>query len=275
VSPRIRRIILHHGSLCNQIRWHRLRSPPTPGKPPVQHRRHDRSTSYRNHSSLPQPAVPPEYLAALNDEESDLVDVSCKTIITHLWEQFGEITQAELQTNIQKMESQWSTETPIAALFARIDDCRRFAEAGDDIISEKTTIRAAYNIIAATGRFTEPYRAWRMLPTAQNTWANFKLVFAKAHKDLSTTSQVAGYHSANAVSSADSLEMKNEIKELKPSKFHWLKMLHPTKSGKNPLLTLPLSLTAGLTVTWSIPSIPVSPAPVEKMDTKQQLQQQT
>jgi hypothetical protein len=110
-------------------------------------------------------AVPPEYLAALNDEESDLVDVSCKTIITHLWEQFGEITQAELQTNIQKMESQWSTETPIAALFARIDDCRRFAKAGDDIISEKTTIRVAYNIIEATGRFTEPCRAWRMLPT--------------------------------------------------------------------------------------------------------------
>jgi hypothetical protein len=87
-----------------------------------------------------------------------------------------------------------------------------------------------------------------MLPTAQNTWANFKLVFAKAHKDLSTTSQAAGYHSANAVSSADFLEMKNEIKEL-PSNFHWLKMQHPTKSGKNPLLTPPLFLTAGLTVT--------------------------
>jgi hypothetical protein len=41
-------------------------------------------------------AVPPEYLAALNDKESDLVDVSCKTIITHLWEQFGEISQDKL-----------------------------------------------------------------------------------------------------------------------------------------------------------------------------------
>jgi hypothetical protein len=180
-------------------------------------------------------AVPPEYLAALNDEDSDLVDVSCKTIITHLWEQFGEISQAELKANIKKMESQWAPETPIAALFARIDDCRRFAEAGNDSITDKATVRAAYDIVEATGRFTEPCRAWRMLPTAQITWANFKLTFAKAHKDLSTTSQTAGYHSANAVATPEFLALTKRVGELEAAlKIALAQNSAPNKKRKEP-----------------------------------------
>jgi hypothetical protein len=145
------------------------------------------------------------------------------------------------------MESQWAPETPIAALFARIDDCRRFADAGNDSITDKATVRAAYDIVEATGRFTEPCRAWRMLPTAQITWANFKLTFAKAHKDLSTTSQTAGYHSANAISDAHFQKMEVKILELEAA----LKKMLAQNAAPNKKRKEPPSNTSTLLYCWT------------------------
>jgi hypothetical protein len=96
----------------------------------------------------------------------------------------------------KKCEAPWSSEIPIAELFARIEDCKELAEAGQDPISEVGTVRIAYNIIFATGRFTEPCRAWRALPEEEQTWPNFQLKLTEANRES------AGYHGANAVSDA-------------------------------------------------------------------------
>jgi hypothetical protein len=134
-----------------------------------------------------------------------------------------------------KISDTWSSEIPIAELFARIEDCKELAEAGKDPISEVGTVRIAYNIILATGRFTEPCRAWRALPDEDQTWPNFQLKFTEANRDLSETSESAGYHSANAVSAADFLEMKNEIKELKAAlKIALAQNAAPNKKRKEP-----------------------------------------
>jgi hypothetical protein len=69
--------------------------------------------------------------------------------------------------------------------------------------------------------------------------------------------QPAGYHCANAVLAADFLEMKNEMKELNSITWRQQKMCL-TKSKKSPRLVLLLFPTVGLTITWSIPSTPVS-----------------
>jgi hypothetical protein len=47
--------------------------------------------------------VTPDYPSALTNKTADLADVSCNTIITHLWSSFGEITQQELDDNEKTM----------------------------------------------------------------------------------------------------------------------------------------------------------------------------
>jgi hypothetical protein len=77
--------------------------------------------------------------------------------------------------------------------------------------------------------------------------SEFSTTFAKAHKDLSTTSQTAGYHSANAVSAADFLELKNEIMELKAAlKISLAQNAAPNKKRKDPP-----SNTATLSYCWT------------------------
>jgi hypothetical protein len=145
-------------------------------------------------------AIPEDYLRDLADAELGLGSVSCLTILTHLWDTWGTITQIELDANVLRMAAPWNPPTPIDKLFTQLDDGVRFATAGNDKPSDPTVIRLGYNLIHQTGLFEIPCRDWRNKPEAEKTRAKFNLHFRAADQDrrLTATAGSAGYH-ANSV----------------------------------------------------------------------------
>jgi hypothetical protein len=61
-------------------------------------------------------------------------------------------------------------------------------------------INVAYTLVFNTGLFPDACHAWQSRATAANTWAQFKIDFATAHREFRLTNQTAhqsGFHSAN------------------------------------------------------------------------------
>ena len=141
---------------------------------------HDMDKALRNQLIA---ATPECYIEALSSPTLGFAGVTCLQLLTHLWATYGQITQAELDENEARMKAPWSPPTPVENLFTQLDKGVAFATAGGDATSEQNTVRLGYNNIYATGFFTEPCRAWRAMPTANQTLAALKQHFKAADKD--------------------------------------------------------------------------------------------
>jgi hypothetical protein len=146
-----------------------------------------------------QAAVPKFYISAILDPVIGIGNTACLTLLTHLHDIYGTITEAELDRNLDRMKIQWNPPTSIELLFTQINDGVAFATAGGDPPTGPSIIRIAYNIVAATGRFDVATREWRSKTVAQQTWATFKvhLKAADTYNRLLETAGTARYHGAS------------------------------------------------------------------------------
>jgi hypothetical protein len=146
-------------------------------------------------------AVPDMYYEALNDEDfAGYGAVTTLDLLTHLYDNYGKITAAELASNDSKMRESYDPAMPIEKLFQRINTSAMLAKRAKAGYTEQHIVSTAYNIIFNTGLFNEACREWRRVHTDDQTWAEFKLHFATAHQEMresQTTTQSAGYHGAN------------------------------------------------------------------------------
>jgi len=98
------------------------------------------------------------------------------------------------------MEAPWNpAATPIEMFFKIIVDAREFATAGEDPISDLTTVRTMLTIVLDTGLFNEDCKTWRLKHASTQTLALFYTDFMAANNDrlLTATTSSAGYHGAN------------------------------------------------------------------------------
>jgi hypothetical protein len=143
-------------------------------------------------------AVNIDWFTSLMHPNHRLALVTCRQMITHLWENFGIIDELDLIENTEKLSLPWHPETSIEALFARLEQCKTFSTAGGNPLSDTSLYLAGYEAIVKTGQFTASCQNWRALPLATRNYALFKTDFRAAHQELTKTSSTAGYHSANA-----------------------------------------------------------------------------
>jgi hypothetical protein len=147
-------------------------------------------------------ATNPDWFTSLEHETYQLAKVTCKQMITHLWTRFGLNDESDLDENRKQLEVPWDAALPIDTLFARMNRCKTFAEAGGEVLGDSQLTYAGLLLIEKTGLFTEACRLWRMKPQATRTYALFQTYFYAAHRELTKTTASAGYHSANAVKDA-------------------------------------------------------------------------
>jgi hypothetical protein len=107
------------------------------------------------------------YISAILNPIIGIENTTCLTLLTHLHDTYGTITEAELNRNLDRMKSQWKPPTSIDILFTQINDGVAFATAGGDPPTGLSIISIAYNIVAATGRFDVATREWRAKTVAQ------------------------------------------------------------------------------------------------------------
>jgi hypothetical protein len=150
-------------------------------------------------------AVDRIYLTELSDPTLGFANSTVHALLEHLHSTYGTITFSQLDENLAKLDHTFNPDEPLELLWARIKECRRFAAAGADPISEITVVRKTLAILEKTGVFADAVRDWRKKADADWTWNNFKTAFTAANteRERENTATSAGYHSANAAAARE------------------------------------------------------------------------
>jgi hypothetical protein len=146
------------------------------------------------------------FLATMKNLMTGFGNVTCFTLLTHLHNNYGNITEQELEANVLRMRAQWNPSTAIELLFMQIEDGVAFTAEGLDDPTKPTVLHWAYDIVAKNGCYDIACREWRQFnpdPKTKN-WAKFKSHFKAADRDMRSqdTTGSAGYHGANAATTA-------------------------------------------------------------------------
>jgi hypothetical protein len=140
------------------------------------------------------------YLNALSDEIVGYANCTSLDLLTHLLTYYAMIAPTELTQNYDRLNTRYDPNQPIETLFQQIQDARAFAVAGDQPHGAAMIINVAYTLVFNTVLYPDACRAWQSRAIAAKTWAQFKIDFATAHRELRLTNQTAqqsGFHSAN------------------------------------------------------------------------------
>jgi hypothetical protein len=145
------------------------------------------------------------YLQTLNHCITGFANVTTQQMLMHLYSRYGRLTPSNLQENDAQMKQPYNANEPIKTLFQQIKDGIELTDAAGAPYTPSQIVAIAYMLIFDTGMFPEACREGRRRQAAEQTIANFKIDFTVAHqeyRDTQTTSNQAGYHSANNATSA-------------------------------------------------------------------------
>jgi 6-pyruvoyl-tetrahydropterin synthase len=140
------------------------------------------------------------YLNALSDEIVGYTNCTSLQILTHVLTYYAMIAPTELMHNYERLNTPYDPNQPNERLFQHIQDARAFAIAGGQPYGAAVIVNVAYTLVFNTGLFPHACRAWQSRAIVGKTWAQFKLDFATAHREVRLTNQTAqqsGFHSAN------------------------------------------------------------------------------
>ena len=157
------------------------------------------------------------YLKGISNRHTGFASLTLLRMLQHLYDTYGDLTPTELEDNDERMKAPYDVTAPIETLYDQIEQAVDIAEAGHQPYTNAQVLTRAYNIILQTGMFTDACREWRNKPRTEKTWEQFKVHFAKAHKDLrqhEDTASRSGMHAANAVLSSIQNDAQSAIEQL-------------------------------------------------------------
>ena len=125
-----------------------------------------------------------DYIAEHNNMLTGFRLVTPATLLNHIKANYGDVEPLQLKENEATLDAPWDATTPIVTLYKRIEDCKLFAEAGDEPLSDKKLLRAALLAIEATGLYNLACDTWTEKPSTTKTWTNFKIFFSKESKKV-------------------------------------------------------------------------------------------
>ena len=131
-----------------------------------------------------QDGIDDMYLKGITDRNVGLAHITIRDILAFLFQNYGNITQYDIEENGKKLKEIWDANTPIEMLFDQIDDAQDFAAAAGQPHTNNQLLTTAYNLVSATGLFFDNCKAWNRLPMNQKTMDNFKTTFQQAQRDL-------------------------------------------------------------------------------------------
>jgi hypothetical protein len=151
--------------------------------------------------SMLENAVEDTYLTGIHDPAHGFGARSIIDVFQYLFRTYGQIGPDEILANQQKLTRPVNPQLPMAILFKQIEDCQKFAAAGQVAITPQQVLKAAKTLILQTGRYVSAYREWIALDPVHKTYHNFKLRMNQEYQlqnTMTTTARKAGFHHANA-----------------------------------------------------------------------------
>ena len=86
-----------------------------------------------------------------------------------------------MQQNTVKLTTPVAANLPIAIMFKQIENCQRFAVAGNAAFTPAQLLQAADTLILATGRYKDAYRTWLARPAHKKNFNNFRDQFVEEY----------------------------------------------------------------------------------------------
>jgi hypothetical protein len=135
-------------------------------------------------------------------------EITLQDMYIHLFANYGNLTDAEIERNTERMERQWEPNENMEGLFKQL-------KAGAELVKTRETytdfnlMRMAVKNIDNSGVHTPAIRDWNMKPEADKTFdkcRDYFLLAEKVRSDMATT-QTPGY--ANAATKARQSEERN------------------------------------------------------------------
>ena len=122
------------------------------------------------------------YFQAVRDHHVGYTNVTTLQLLTHLYANYGLVTQNDLSDNDAAMKRPYDPSAPIESLFQQIEDGVEFAEAGHAPYTPQQIIAIAYFLVFQTGIFEKYCDEWDEKPQQDKSWINFKSHFTRAHQ---------------------------------------------------------------------------------------------
>ena len=143
-------------------------------------------------------AVDDIYVCALRDRHVGYMNQSICNLLTHLFNNYCNITQLELEDNDTKMHALWDPNSPLDCLVQQLEDGQDYADDGGQPYMADQLLRITYTLIFKTWLYFKDCKAWNTKPNNEKTWTNFKAHFQCTQRllcgQLHTTKQ-AGFTS--------------------------------------------------------------------------------
>ena len=98
-------------------------------------------------------AVEDIYVRALRDRHVGYMNQSIRNLLTHLFENYGNITQLELEDNDTKMRSLWDPNSPFDCLVQQLEDGQDYANDDGQPYTTDQLLRIAYTLVFKTGLY--------------------------------------------------------------------------------------------------------------------------
>ena len=141
------------------------------------------------------------FVISLNDKHVGYANCTTLDLLTHLYDTYGKISDADLRKNYKIMTEPYGVNLPIENFLKRVEDCVDFAAVGKTPYTYEQVVFSAFCTIKKTGVMADDAKEWIRKPSPQKTWSNFKFHFSRAHHELREsmkTTELAGF-SANVV----------------------------------------------------------------------------
>jgi hypothetical protein len=122
------------------------------------------------------------FIVMLKDPDFRYANVTPQEILSHLIEEYAQITADELKQNRKTLAAPWDPDTPILTVFTNGTGCRQFAIAGLDPISDKNYIAILLQTFEKSGVLEKATTDWEEKDEADQTVENFITHFKKADK---------------------------------------------------------------------------------------------
>jgi hypothetical protein len=156
--------------------------------------------------SMLENAIDSTFLTGIHDPAHGFGARSIIDVFQYLFATYGQIGPDEILANQQKLTHPVDPNQPIAMLFRQIENCQKFAAAGNVAITPAQVLKAAETLILQTGKYTSAYREWISLDPAAKTYQNFKTRMTREYQlqnQMTSTARDAGYHANAALLESD------------------------------------------------------------------------
>ena len=130
-----------------------------------------------------QDGIDDMYLKGITDRNVGLAHIPIREILEFLSQNYGNITQYNIEHNDKKLKEKCDANIPIEMLFDQIEDAQDIAAVAGHPYTNNQLLTTAYNLVYATGLFFDNCKAWNRLPANQKTMENFKTTFQQAQRE--------------------------------------------------------------------------------------------